>query len=289
MDQQELPFSLIRIWSGFPRFEPGIFPYCVEEIERNKSVKFRSAAVGQDFLIVTFLLAGRLNYRFSTENRFTVVPGEILLIPPRTAYEFDSFGSQGGYRKLVFEISGKFLDQELYSLNLNHVIHRSYPDYVQKIAEIQEIGEMLSDILGNLPRLIGKTMEFLYSLGELGGGKVPSRLYLMAQNFIEGALAEPVDLNKLEDYLHVSRSTLGRLFRREAGISPREFWIGRKLHRAQYYLCSSNFSIKEIAALLGYSSQFHFTGEFKKHMGIPPTVFRENFQNENLPPNHFPR
>ena len=63
MDQQELPFSLIRIWSGFPRFEPGIFPYCVEEIERNKSVKFRSAAVGQDFLIVTFLLAGRLFLR----------------------------------------------------------------------------------------------------------------------------------------------------------------------------------------------------------------------------------
>jgi len=97
-----------------------------------------------------------------------------------------------------------------------------------------------------------------------------------AQNAVEELLSVPVDLNVLERRLRVSRSTLGRLFRSEAGISPREYWIRRKIHRAKYYLSCTDLSIKEIAYRLGYSSQFHFSGEFRKRLCLSPTEFRKN-------------
>lgn len=270
MENREFQFFSVRLWNGISGFEPGLYPFCVEEAEREYPKPFRCS--GQDFLIAAFLLSGRLRYRFRTGEQL-LVPGEILLIPPHTPYEFSGAGS-GGYRKLVFEISGKYLEQELYMLNLNRVIHRECPDFAARIATLREIGEMMTDIPAHFAVLAGKTVEFLYSLREPEGNE-PSRLFVSAQNAVEELLSSPVDLNILERRLRVSRSTLGRLFRSEAGISPREYWIRRKIRRAEYYLSRTDFSVKEIADRLGYSSQFHFSGEFRKRLSLSPTEFRK--------------
>ena len=271
MKDREFQFFSVRLWNGTSGFEPGLYPFCVEEAEREHPKTFRCS--GQDFLVAAFLLSGGLCYRFRT-GKLLLVPGEILLIPPHTPYEFSGAGA-GGYRKLVFEISGKYLEQELYALNLNRVIHRKCPDFPERIAAVREIGEGMADIPAHFAVLVGKTVEFLYSLREPEESK-PSRLFAFAQNAVEELLSVPVDLNVLERRLRVSRSTLGRLFRSEAGISPREYWIRRKIHRAKYYLSCTDLSIKEIAYRLGYSSQFHFSGEFRKRLCLSPTEFRKN-------------
>lgn len=270
MENQEIQFLSNRLWNGFADFEPGLYPYCVEEVVRKKPKAFRTR--GQDFLILALLISGKLNYCFQTEQ-LVLVPGEILLIPPQTVYGFGFGGNTGEYWKLVLEISGTRLEQELRCLNLNHVIHRKHPDSAGLIDTIRSIGDGMADIPARFPWLAGKTVELLYSLREPGAaGESP--LFAAARNFIENALSVPVNLSLLEDHLHISRSTLGRLFRSEAGVSPREYWLRRKIHRAQYYLNNTDFSIKEIADLLGYSSQFHFSGEFLKRTGLSPSVFR---------------
>ena len=73
---------------------------------------------------------------------------------------------------------------------------------------------------------------------------------------------------------HYTRSHFSALVRQQTGQSAREFLNGIKLKIAKNYLLYSEKSIAEIAQLLGFSSQFHFSTFFKRHEGISPLKFR---------------
>lgn len=69
----------------------------------------------------------------------------------------------------------------------------------------------------------------------------------------------------------MSESQLNRLFVRHAGIPPKAYLQQRRLERARHLLESGRGSIKEIAYLVGFSSQSAFYNWFRKHEGIKPS------------------
>ena len=97
--------------------------------------------------------------------------------------------------------------------------------------------------------------------------------------WIDQNLDKPIDLRSLEQHLNVSRSTLGRIFRKGKTVSPKEYWIRRRLAKSEYLLNHSEYSIKEISFQLGYSSQFHFSNEFRRFYGLSPLAYRKLGQN----------
>ncbi len=71
--------------------------------------------------------------------------------------------------------------------------------------------------------------------------------------------------------LGVSYLTLYRNFKRAMGLAPKEYAREIRLARAEELLAGTTLSVKEIAARLGYYSAAHFSLEFKKHRGQPPS------------------
>ncbi len=272
MGNGDFQFLSIHFWHGTEEFEPCFYPYCVEEAERDQAKPFRTA--GQDFLIAALLLSGELQYEFGQE-KIILRPGELLLIPPGTAYCFGTDANRPGYRKLVLEISGRNLEQELRTLNLIRPVHRKGVNSAELAVRIRELGSRMDEGAAHFAELVGRTTELLYTFRENRRKRTGGR-FRRAQDVIETSLSEAVNVGHLAERLHIARSTLGRLFRQETGSSPREYWIRRKFHRACYYLSGTDLSIKEIAALLGYSSQFHFSGEFRKRSGLSPREYRKN-------------
>lgn len=74
--------------------------------------------------------------------------------------------------------------------------------------------------------------------------------------------------------LGVSYPTLHRLFRAFTGISPKAYAAQQRLARAEALLVDGRYSVKEIAAQLGFHSSQHFSASFKEAYGISPGVFR---------------
>ncbi len=74
--------------------------------------------------------------------------------------------------------------------------------------------------------------------------------------------------------LDVSREHLTRVFREQTGVTPYQFILRQRTVLACRLLQEGNFTNKEIAARLGYSSPAHFLRSFRSLVGVTPGEFR---------------
>lgn len=63
-------------------------------------------------------------------------------------------------------------------------------------------------------------------------------------------------------------------FRRQVGLSPGQYRIRRRIEAACEMLNGRCYDISEISWMLGYSSPFEFSAQFKKYTGVAPIHFR---------------
>lgn len=98
--------------------------------------------------------------------------------------------------------------------------------------------------------------------------------------YIPGKRLRRVD--ELAKDVGMSVGHLTVLFTRHMGISPGEFMQSQRLEHAASLLTGSRLSIKELANLTGFCSQFHFCRQFRKRFGCAPTFYR-NMPQERRP------
>ena len=265
----------VYYWNRKLAFELPWYVFCFEETERVSPRGFHCGS--NPFLLLVVLESGALRYT-SSGRTHTLVPGEILIVPRHAEYAFESYSTGGAYRKLVLEFRGGRLDFLAESLNLDRFAVYSLPDPARTIRIFREIGSLLeSGENGDVPPLMGKADELLVACSMLAC-PAPERPALLqkAQSFMESHLDSPLLLEKTAERLHVSRSTLVRLFRDHLHCSPREYVFRRRMESAEYLLKHTDFSVKETAFRLGYCNQFHFSSEFKRWKGYPPAVYRKS-------------
>jgi len=68
----------------------------------------------------------------------------------------------------------------------------------------------------------------------------------------------------------VSVRTLERHFLRQTGKSPKTWLTDERMRRAAELL-QDDSSVKEVATRLGFTNQQHFSREFKRQKGCPPS------------------
>ena len=91
---------------------------------------------------------------------------------------------------------------------------------------------------------------------------------------------------KLSDYLAKSLSKdyqyLSRLFSNVEGKSIERYYILQKIERAKELIVYGEHNLTEIAYELGYSSQQHFSRQFKTETGLSPSHFKEVKENKRI-------
>lgn len=99
-------------------------------------------------------------------------------------------------------------------------------------------------------------------------------VHLMKEN-----IAYPLPIVELCDHLSISRRRLERVFVKETGWSPSEYYVSLRLEAARDQLFYSENSIAHIAEACGFLSNAHFCRTFRKHYGAPPTTVRRRFES----------
>ncbi len=92
--------------------------------------------------------------------------------------------------------------------------------------------------------------------------------------YIYKNINEQYSLKKLADIMGTTESYVSQAFLETFGISPMRFIQTAKIKYGALLLGTTDKPIKEIAAELGFSSQYHFSNVFKQQYGISPTVFK---------------
>ena len=76
---------------------------------------------------------------------------------------------------------------------------------------------------------------------------------------------------------NVTPEYLRIIFRREIGVSPRDFLNKKRKSLAQHLLVTTELSISEIGTRCGFSGIYPFSRFFSRQCGMSPTVYRKKF------------
>lgn len=112
------------------------------------------------------------------------------------------------------------------------------------------------------------------------GGSPPDAYNLhveQALGILQSHVSRPLTLGDLCDQLKITQEHLIRLFKRHMNLTPMRYLNNLKLETATSLLLNSDLSVKEISWKLGFSSQYHFSRNFKAYAGCTPTQYRTNY------------
>lgn len=73
----------------------------------------------------------------------------------------------------------------------------------------------------------------------------------------------------------LSRPVLARQFLAVLGLSPMRYLTQRRMQRAAALLFAGDARLTEVAARVGYQSEFAFNRAFRRHYGVPPGQYRK--------------
>ncbi len=93
--------------------------------------------------------------------------------------------------------------------------------------------------------------------------------------FMSEHLQEPLRVSALARMACLSPAHFGELFKAQTGCAPRDYLHLLRIHKACELLRATELPIKDIAARIGYSDQFHFSRQFKAFEGLSPSVYRQ--------------
>lgn len=81
---------------------------------------------------------------------------------------------------------------------------------------------------------------------------------------------------QLSKKMRISQNYLSASFKNEVGISMSKFKMLSKINRVIQLILITNLSLAEIAADLNFSDQSHLSREFKKYVGVTPSVAKKH-------------
>lgn len=116
-----------------------------------------------------------------------------------------------------------------------------------------------------------------YFKDELSSDRSESNNYLNAIiKYFNAHLSQSVTLKDLSEEFGISKSYLNSLFKKNTNTSPIGYFISMKMKEACKLLRSPNYSVKRIAAELGYFDPYYFSHLFKKVVGVSPSEYRSS-------------
>ena len=94
--------------------------------------------------------------------------------------------------------------------------------------------------------------------------------------YLEGCFSEDLDLERVCNYLGVSRSALTAAFRKGMNTTVMEYLMSFRVRVAKKHLAFTEIPQKEIALRCGFKTVQHFSRVCKQHAGQTPGKFRKN-------------
>lgn len=97
-------------------------------------------------------------------------------------------------------------------------------------------------------------------------------------DYIAGHLEDEIRRDEIAEHVHLNRDYLSRMFRKEMGISLKEYITEQKMKAAQSLLRTTSLPVSYVAAKMGYCNSSHFSYTYKKVMGNTPLEERQDHQ-----------
>jgi len=149
-----------------------------------------------------------------------------------------------------------------------------FGDVIQSLATVQEHADRMTDPFEERLAMVALEAVLVRTRRAATSSETGDPRVRKASGFVLRHLADPIGPLELAQFVGISASRLGRLFRKEFGISPRTFIENQRMTRARQLLAMTDLPIKAVAAEIGFASEFYFANRFRQAVGTSPSGYR---------------
>lgn len=103
-----------------------------------------------------------------------------------------------------------------------------------------------------------------------------------SKGYIARNYTSRITLDEIAGYVHLNASYFSSVFRKNAGVSFREYLNRYRVRRSCQLLKTTRYPIIDIAISSGFDDQCYFTKIFKKYAGTTPAYYRYSEDSQNL-------
>ena len=97
----------------------------------------------------------------------------------------------------------------------------------------------------------------------------------LARRYFHDHYHEPINVEDYARSRHMSLSLFMRNFKKVYGVSPKQFLLNIRMDNAQSLLETTDYSVTEIAAIVGYDNPLYFSRIYHKQKGQAPSDYRK--------------
>lgn len=102
-----------------------------------------------------------------------------------------------------------------------------------------------------------------------------------AREYIDNNYSYDIRISDIAHHIGIDRTYLYKVFMEQVNLSPKQYLLQHRIRAAAQMLCSSSYTITEIAFSCGFKDAPAFCNYFKKYIGSTPKSFRKNYKAEN--------
>ncbi len=214
---------------------------------------------------------------------YTITPGVMFISPPHTVHTIKATAENPvTYYAILLYISDE--EKELFRLFDGHKGKPPYSigtNYRFFFEEVKE--KALSSSHNRHQSACHQIASLIYLVQDGGRGLTSdneSRHLEKALRIMQTHVMDNLTLLELAQELNLTESYFIRLFGERMHQTPMKYYMKLKIEAASALLTCTELSVKEIAARLSFSSEFHFSKQFKAKTGLAPTYYRRNYLQE---------
>jgi len=94
------------------------------------------------------------------------------------------------------------------------------------------------------------------------------------KNYLDTHYADNITLDHLSDISYMNKYNLVHTFTKQIGTSPIAYVINKRIEESKNLLSTTNYSIRDISLIVGFSNSSYFSQIFKKETGLSPKSYR---------------
>ncbi len=189
-----------------------------------------------------------------------------------TVITFDGFTAQ----QFIKEKLGFYKNVEFFKLRENNDImvlkDAVYADYTNINLDFY----MLSKLYQLSSFILPPTSNIVSAYALEPSKDIATNKHLLnAFEYISSHYSEQISVPELAKQIHISQNYMCRLFKNAIGYTPQQYITRYKVKVSLHLITCTDYSIGQIAAMVGYNDAKHFSQIFKSIMHCSPTEYRD--------------
>ncbi len=262
--------------AGCTVIEPGTqYPPNLKSHPPEYRANLETGRVIGEFQLV-YITRGRGFFRSEGDSRSEVSEGTVFLLFPGVWHSYAP-DPQTGWDEYWVGFKGSYADQ----LRQNGILNPRNPVY--PVGWHASIEERFSDIFQvadqelpgfqlELASLVFQLLTQLHCiLLRQQTSNETQKLVERARLLMQHNVMSNMETDSLLEELSVSYSTLLSAFKHYTGLSPYQYFLQLKVHKARELLQDASMSVKEVSHRLAFDNQYYFSRIFKRKTGMSPS------------------